>query len=444
MVDKDTSRDRKLGMDRAIDRRDFLNGVAMGAAGLSAAMMSGCTHMTAAVMGTSAARRLSARADGTSRQPCGRLRNRAQRPRWNVLQYRGMPRDTDGVYDLVVVGAGISGLSAAYFYAQAKPNARILILDNHDDFGGHAKRNEFMLGGASPSAEWRHRADRQSARLQRRRRRSADDSWASIPWRSRNHPRRKTSMPGLGPGTFFDKETFGADKLVVGGPAREDGEVVDWPAFLAQTPLPETARQDILRIETAMVDHFPGLTSAREEGPALAHELWRLPVEDRRAPIRLRWPYYQKITHDEWGVGIDAEPALDCWGFGFPGFQGLKLDPGVRAAHGQYGGGLRGRRFAVFHFPDGNASIARLLVRAADSRARCPDAASRHRDGARANTPSSTARARPFASGFPAPSSACATCGGPAQSQGVELVYASADGSVPRARRTRACSPAGT
>src|SRR5947208_17121263 len=51
-------------------------------------------------------------------------------------------------YDLVVVGGGISGLAAAWFYRQAiGPGARILILDNHDDFGGHAKRNEFALGG---------------------------------------------------------------------------------------------------------------------------------------------------------------------------------------------------------------------------------------------------------------------------------------------------------
>ena len=50
-------------------------------------------------------------------------------------------------YDLVVVGGGISGLSAAWFYRRVRPSARILILDNHDDFGGHAKRNEFILDG---------------------------------------------------------------------------------------------------------------------------------------------------------------------------------------------------------------------------------------------------------------------------------------------------------
>ncbi len=51
------------------------------------------------------------------------------------------------MYDLVVVGGGASGLSAAYFYRKEHPDARILILDIHDDFGGHAKRNEPRAAG---------------------------------------------------------------------------------------------------------------------------------------------------------------------------------------------------------------------------------------------------------------------------------------------------------
>src|SRR6202035_4910452 len=58
------------------------------------------------------------------------------------------PVKTGERYDLVVVGGGISGLAAAYFYRKsAGKDARILILDNHDDCGGHAKRNEFQVGG---------------------------------------------------------------------------------------------------------------------------------------------------------------------------------------------------------------------------------------------------------------------------------------------------------
>src|SRR6202035_1611863 len=65
----------------------------------------------------------------------------------NFRNSAGAPVDTKEVYDLVVVGGGISGLAAAYFYGKRNPSARILILDNHDDFGGHAKRNEFRPRG---------------------------------------------------------------------------------------------------------------------------------------------------------------------------------------------------------------------------------------------------------------------------------------------------------
>ncbi|PYX11498.1 MAG: hypothetical protein DMG85_05305, partial [Acidobacteria bacterium] len=63
---------------------------------------------------------------------------------WNQA---GKPTDIGEIYDLVVVGGGISGLSAAHYFRKvAGAKARVLILDNHDDFGGHAKRNEFRVG----------------------------------------------------------------------------------------------------------------------------------------------------------------------------------------------------------------------------------------------------------------------------------------------------------
>ena len=79
----------------------------------------------------------------------------------HALAWQGQKPDAyeslDEHYDLVVVGAGMSGLAAAWYYLKkAGPDARVLVLDNHDDFGGHAKRNEFhhkdrmllSLGGA--------------------------------------------------------------------------------------------------------------------------------------------------------------------------------------------------------------------------------------------------------------------------------------------------------
>jgi len=68
----------------------------------------------------------------------------------NFWKTASRPANTREVYDLVIAGCGISGLAAAYFYRKQNPQARILILDNHDDFGGHAKRNEFHIGRSTP------------------------------------------------------------------------------------------------------------------------------------------------------------------------------------------------------------------------------------------------------------------------------------------------------
>ena len=74
--------------------------------------------------------------------------------------------------------------------------------------------------------------------------------------------------------------------------------------------------------------------------------------------------FYQSHTQGEWGVGIDAVSALDCWGFGMPGFQGLSLEgrTAPRMSYTPAGYKETGGSY-TFHFPDGNASIARLLVR---------------------------------------------------------------------------------
>src|SRR5262245_28256219 len=142
------ARDRELGMDRVIDRRDFLNGVAIGAAGLSTAVLGGCTHVAGATgAGTSTGGDYPPTRTGLRGSHPGAFETAHSVRDGTFFRNAESPRDTDREYDLIVVGAGISGLSAAYFYREARAGARILILDNHDDFGGHAKRNEFTLGG---------------------------------------------------------------------------------------------------------------------------------------------------------------------------------------------------------------------------------------------------------------------------------------------------------
>src|SRR5262245_44327315 len=119
-----------------IARRDFLNGVAL-------TIAAGLTPMA----------QLAAQ---PSRYPPGLTGLRGQHQGSFEVAHaqalEGMRFPLDGLpieerHDLVVVGGGISGLAAAFFYRRAEPAARILILDNHDDFGGHAKRNEFTLDG---------------------------------------------------------------------------------------------------------------------------------------------------------------------------------------------------------------------------------------------------------------------------------------------------------
>lgn len=282
----------------------------------------------------------------------------------------GRLENTQEIYDLVVVGGGISGLAAAHFFrSRAGANARILILDNHDDFGGHAKRNEVKIGGrtllmnggtlgiSSPTPY--------SA--------VADGLLRGL---GIDPPslQSKCSKPGfyrslgLRSAVFFDKETFGADRLVAGLPERSFGRhgrasAKEWETLLAKTPLSETAQRDIVRLETAQTDYMPGLTSAEKKD-----RLWRISYKDFLLQYVKVDPqviaFYQTRTNGEWGVGIDAEPALDLWAWGMPGFQGMHLDPGITphmsyTAAGYYstGGSYE------FHFPDGNASIARLLVR---------------------------------------------------------------------------------
>ena len=265
--------------------------------------------------------------------------------------------DTGESYDLVVVGAGISGLSAAHFFrARTSPGARILLLDNHDDFGGHAKRNEFELGGhmqllngGTLLIESPRPYGPVAAGLIRE---LGIDVEALA--RKAEHPQFYSRM-GLQEAVFFDRETFGTDKLVVG--ERASAEVV------ASYPLPARAREDIARIEGGTVDFMPGVSSA-EKKLRLSKLSYRDFLRDVVKVDPKTLAFYQAQTHSLWGVGIDAVSALDCWGVDFSGFKGMKLEPGSIPRMGFTPAGFADTGGSkTFHFPDGNATIARLLVR---------------------------------------------------------------------------------
>jgi spermidine dehydrogenase len=265
--------------------------------------------------------------------------------------------DTGELYDLVVVGGGVSGLSAAYFFRKnAGPDARILVLDNHDDFGGHAKRNEFQSGtraligyGGSQSIDTPSGFSAESLGLLRELGVDLDRFHTAFDF---DLYRRL----GLGRAEFFDRETFGVDRLV------RRGEM-SWKEFAASIPLPEAARTDLVRLhEDSTTDYMPGLSAA--EKLARLTELSYLDyLRDHVKVDPMVLTYLYRRSNGLFGIGIDGVPAVRAFRLEFPGFDGLGLP---RKLAGRMGGeakpGTKDDPY-IFHFPDGNASIPRLLVR---------------------------------------------------------------------------------
>jgi spermidine dehydrogenase len=356
--------DRALGMGRAITRRDFLNGVAIGVAG---AWIAGCDVGSSAAEAQNAPGYYPPLLTGMRGSHEGSYAIAHALRDGTFWKNAGRPVSTGEMYDLVVVGGGIGGLAAAhYFRARTSGNARILILDNHDDFGGHAKRNEFRVGGrlllANGGTQSIESPFPYSAQA-----RALLSGLGIEPTVLEAKCDDRHRYDGLHGAAFFDKETFGVDRLVVGMPGRgADGEPAlgapTWSTFAARTPLSEVAKRDLVRLWESATDHMPGLSSAGKKD-----RLTKMSYKDFLSKILGMHDeivrFYQPQTHGLYGVGIDAVPALDCWAIGFPGFQGLQLDrkgPGGRLSY-TASGSFSDDYF--FHFPDGNASIARALVR---------------------------------------------------------------------------------
>jgi spermidine dehydrogenase len=346
--------DRELGMQRRITRRDFLNGVAVAAGaalgGLGASLPPGSAGQPDLDPYPPALTGLRGSHDG-SFEAFHALRDGTP---WDRA---GAPLPTGEIFDLAVVGAGISGLAAAWFYRQAAGAAsRILVLDNHDDFGGHARRNEFSFRGRTWIGYGGTQSIDSPAPYSGVAKGLIRELGIDVSRYAEAIDERLYPSLGLRSGFFFDRETFGADRLVIGAPSRPT------EAFLAGAPIADAVKRDLRRLVSAARDPFPGLSSeekkarlARISYAAFLTDVWKL---DRGV-----LPLFQTRTHSLFGVGIDAVPAQDAWGLGLPGFEGMGLDD----SRGP-GQNLDSIRYPdagdyYFHFPDGNATIARLLVR---------------------------------------------------------------------------------
>ncbi|MDA0681197.1 MAG: NAD(P)/FAD-dependent oxidoreductase [Proteobacteria bacterium] len=264
---------------------------------------------------------------------------------------------TDDVYDLIVVGGGLSGLSAALFYQQrAGKDTRILVLDNHDDFGGHAKRNEFdvdgkqLIGyGGSQSLDTPGHYSQASSQLLKDIGINTErfyDYFDRSYFRDRN----------LASGIYFSKEKYGADSvhpnLVRGFGDNDSSQAAE---IIKGYPLLDDAKISFINLLTAETDYLSG--KSRDEKIALMKKTSY--TDFLRKHVK---------THDDvvvilrdtvkgfWGVGYDALSALEGYRMGMPGTVSLGI--------GELVGEPAGRDEPyIFHFPDGNAGVARSIVR---------------------------------------------------------------------------------
>jgi spermidine dehydrogenase len=363
------SKDRELGMHRRITRRDFLNGVAVAA---GAAMMpwqlladdAKATPEQSASYYPPALTGLRGSHPG-SFETAHSLRDGTF---WDSA---GQPEDTGESYDLIVVGGGISGLAAAHFYRKkAGEKARILILDNHDDFGGHAKRNEFRVNSMFRLGFGGTFSIESPAPYSAVAKRVIEELGIDVPSYSKYFQKDLYRSQGLHPKIFLDKETFGADKLVINPSPRggSDPEGIGGlnpellKRFLADAPMTEQAKRDFARVYQEPKDYFPGLTSD-EKKAKLARMSYASFLKDVAGLNQQIVQLYQALPHGLFGVGIDAVSAQDAWGLDLPGFDGLKLDPSPGKGMNRDAIPNQEAEKYFFHFPDGNASIARLLVR---------------------------------------------------------------------------------
>jgi len=333
-----------------IDRRDFLNGMAL----------------STAAGALSPAALFAAQATGQAAYPPAQQGLRGSHPgafeiaharAWQGKTWPRPDRLTDSLYDLVVIGAGISGLAAAHLYKQRYPSARILILDNHDDFGGHAKRNEFnvdgkfLIGhGGSQSIDGPAGYSPGSKAIMESLGVETDKFYEYF---DQEYYKRRNMREGV----FLDRKTYGATSLTDLPFAywREPPSKKTARKALSQMILSAEAKTALTRLTFGGADLTDGMSTAEKIEYLRKTDYETFLRERGEAPDELV-KLLRKIPNGYWGVGWDGLSTLEAARWGMPGTSGLALGDELDDDHER-------EEPYIFHFPDGNASLARLLVR---------------------------------------------------------------------------------
>jgi spermidine dehydrogenase len=371
-MDLTPGRARDLGMDRPISRRDFFDGVSMTAGVVALATMSGCgfdpNGEEPGLIGTDG---LEVPQDATfppnltglqGNTPAALSVPHALRDD-RFWQYVNTPTTTGEHYDLVVVGGGISGVSAAFEWLRRAPTARVLILDNHDEIGGHARRNEFhppgrkapLIGyGGSQSIEapsvWT--AEGKSLLQQLGVEVKKFDTYFDQELYTRNQ---------MYDSVMCDRETFSVDRLTRFTPGLK---AAGWVPGL---PIAEQAKKDLLMLYGSPPDWFPGLSQEEKESrlAGLTYAGFLKEVCKVHPDVL---SFFRTMSSDEWAYGTDAFGAIDAWGsadgWDYPGFQGLRLNADKAS---KYNSPSMKKEWDaddpyIYHFPEGNQALVRMMV----------------------------------------------------------------------------------
>ena len=352
-----------------ITRRDFINGTLVTA---GASMLPGCT--SGAVLKQLDPSYYPPALTGLRGSHPGSNEHAHDRAWANKTDW-GPTTDLGETYDLVVVGGGLSGLSAAYFYQREHgKDKKVLVLDNHDDFGGHAKRNEHTIDGDTRLGEGGSESFESPQTFSETVLNLLGDLGVEMDRFESTYDVDFFKRHNLGAATFFNKRTFGEDKVVM-------HPFCDYPGFVEgllrptlpydvavqQTPLSEKGKEQLLRVLKGG-QHVLNLPREELRDYIRTHSYFdylknTLGVDD---PGVLRMA---RNTAVDYGKGTDVmsiRQALSSGSMGSDPYAAWK-DAMAEGDYQEYvkenGDTYSVRHPFIHHFPDGNATIARSLVK---------------------------------------------------------------------------------
>jgi spermidine dehydrogenase len=333
-----------------ISRRDFLNGVAL-------SLAAGTSLSPAEIFAQSLGRELPYYPPGLtgmrgSHDGSFEVAHALAR---NGQTFSLPGNQTEDTYNLIVVGAGISGLSAAKLFRDRKDGpCRVLVLDNHDDFGGHARRNEFDVDGKKLLCYGGSQSiDSPSSYSKVAKQLLSDlsiDPNRFYDYYDQDYFKNR----GLKAGIFFDRKTFGVDRLQpdpLPGFLGNGLSGAELDAAVRSIPISEDDQDAFIRLIEGGVDYLDGM-SQKEKVELLRNTSYLDFLEKYAGMPKSVRGILQDTFLVMTSLGWESDSAMSAANYYFPGTWelGVQKDEGEEEPY-------------IFHFPDGNASVARSLVR---------------------------------------------------------------------------------